>query len=90
MRNSTGYLDHLISDDYSFTQQIGCRIQQEGHPGLIAPSARYKSGSNVVIFNKSVLENPRVKCYLTYKLDPKERKVIVERNPGEIWLEIKH
>ena len=32
----------LIADDYGFTQQIGQRMNREGHPGLLAPSSRYK------------------------------------------------
>lgn len=30
----------LVAQDYSFTQQIGKRLSSEGHPGILAPSAR--------------------------------------------------
>lgn len=76
----------LTADVYDFTQILGRRIYREGHPGLVAPSARTANGKNAVIFNKNVLTNPRLKCYLTYKLDPIERKIIVERTPGKEWL----
>ncbi len=77
----------LLSNDYSFTQSIGRRLSQEGHPGLLAPSARCK-GINVVIFNPAVLKMPRLHCYLTYHLDPSTRKVTVARQPGECLMVI--
>ena len=72
----------LVGADYSFTQQIGQRLHREGHPGLLAPSARQVAGSNLVVFVPSVLSNPRPFCYLTYKCDPIRRTVRVERQPG--------
>jgi hypothetical protein len=75
----------LVANDYSFTQAIGRRLSQEGHPGLLAPSARCK-GINSVIFNPEVLDSPRHHCYLTYRLDPATRTVEVERQPGEILM----
>jgi hypothetical protein len=75
----------LVANDYSFTQAIGRRLSQEGHPGLLAPSARCK-GINSVIFNPEVLDSPRHHCYLTYRLDPATRKAEVERQPGEILM----
>lgn len=75
----------LVANDYSFTQAIGKRLSQEGHPGLLAPSARCK-GINIVIFNPEVLNKPRQHCYLTYHLDPATRTVKVERQPGEILM----
>ena len=79
----------LIANDYALTQQIGKRLQGEGHPGLIAPSAR-AAGNNVVVFRKEVLSNPRIVCYLNYLFDPIECKTKVERQPGITLLEIKH
>lgn len=75
----------LVANDYSFTQAVGRRLSQEGHPGLLAPSARCK-GINSVIFNPEVLDSPRHHCYLTYHLDPATRTVKVERQPGEILM----
>lgn len=71
----------LVANDYVFTQQIGKRMHLEGHPGLIAPSARTQ-GTNAAIFRKEVLSNPRVICYLNYLLNPSTRKIIIERQPG--------
>ncbi len=74
----------LIADDYNFTQQIAHRLQDEGHPGLIAPSARHHHGKNVVGFRKEILSNTRLHCYLSYTFDPHGRSVTIERQPGEI------
>lgn len=73
----------LISDDYNLTHQIGERLHNEGHPGLLAPSARCE-GVNIVAFNPRILNNPRASCYLIYTCDPERRSVEVERQPGGI------
>jgi len=70
--------------DYSFTQALGKRISQEGHPGLLAPSARYRSGSNVVVFRQPVLSDPRLACYLRYHFNPRSGELLVERTPGKV------
>ena len=77
----------LISDDYAFTQQIGQRMNTEGHPGLLAPSSRTK-GANTVIFNPDVLSDPRLHCHLTYYYDPQTLEIKVERTVGRTWLKV--
>jgi hypothetical protein len=72
----------LISNDYSLTHQIGERLHKEGHPGLLAPSARYK-GTNLAAFTPSILSDPRHHCYLTYKCEKTKRSISVERQPGK-------
>jgi len=77
----------LLADDYGFTQQIGQRMNREGHPGLLVPSPRIK-GKNMVIFNPRVLSNPRLHCYLTYFFDPLTLDIRVERTVGRTWLKV--
>ena len=77
----------LIDDSYTGTQRIGQRVQEEGHPGLLAPSARCE-GDNVVVFNPAVLSRPRLNCYLTYTFDPNRDELTVERNPDEVILRL--
>lgn len=77
----------LLAGTYADTQRIGRRVRDEGHPGLLTPSARC-SGSNAVVFKPAVLANPRVNHYLTYSFDPSTQKLIVERTPGEVILEL--
>jgi len=78
----------LLSGDYTFTQQIGKRVSSEGHPGLLAPSARNAGGINTTIFNPDVLSNDHINCYLLYRMDMRRRVVSVEREQGVTWLEI--
>ena len=77
----------LVANDYSLTHQIGERLHSEGHPGLLAPSARCK-GTNCGAFAPSILSNPRDYCYLTYFCYPESQSVTVERKEGEAMLEI--
>lgn len=87
LRNRQHDIPDLVSDDYSYTQQIASRLHKEGHPGLLAPSARC-SGTNVVVFNPQVLTQARPQHYLTYCLDLAAGKVRVEKQTGKILMEI--
>jgi hypothetical protein len=73
----------LVDNDYTFTQQIGARVHKEGHPGLLAPSARLRGESNAVVFNPDVLSNARHHCYLTYELNSVAGEMVVSRQEGE-------
>lgn len=73
----------LIHDDYAYTQQIGGRLSSQGHPGLLAPSARKIGGVNVVVFNPTILSNPRPNQYLTYYIDPVNEAVEIETTKGK-------
>lgn len=77
----------LVTDDYSMTQTIGARLQKEGHPGLLTPSARCQ-GTNLVAFSSRVLSNQRNHCYLIYTLDPVSKSMVVERQRGEVLFKI--
>lgn len=76
----------LIAEDYGVTQPIGRRLQNEGQPGLLAPSARRAEGINTVIFNPAVLSNPQLFFYLTYRFDPRSQTVEIEREQGEVLM----
>lgn len=88
LRGKVGKYSDLIAEDYYFTQSVGRRIQAEGHPGLVCPSARCQ-GNNLVAFKPNILSNPRNYCYLTYFYDPKDRTIQVARSKGEVLLESK-
>jgi hypothetical protein len=68
------------------TQQIGARLNREGHPGLVTASARQAGGENYAILNPAVLSNPRSLCELTYRLG--DGRIVVEKKPGVAWMEI--
>ncbi|MFV8833356.1 RES family NAD+ phosphorylase [Aquisalimonas sp.] len=76
----------LVHDhDYGYTQALGRRISHEGHPGLLAPSARHRGGINTVIFRQAVLSAPKLACYLRYLFDPRTGELVVERSPGKVY-----
>jgi hypothetical protein len=87
LRGKQNSFPKLVADTCGFTQQIGQRINHEGHPGLLASSSRYK-GTNIAIFNPDVLSDPRLHCYLTYYFDPLTMKIRVERTVGRTWLKV--
>lgn len=78
----------LVADHYTFTQALAKRVVTEGHPGLLAPSARC-AGTVAAIFNINVLSDPRTRFYLNYRLIPATRTVYVERSPGKPQLTLK-
>jgi hypothetical protein len=88
LEGKQGKYPQLVSDSYAHTQEIGRRLHREGHPGLLAPSARRCDGLNSVIFNEAVLSNPQNYCYLVYRYDPRQGTVEVERSVGEIMMRI--
>jgi len=77
----------LIDERYDFTQNIGATLQKQGHPGLLAPSARIE-GSNVVIFNPDVLSRPTFATKLEYTLDPIKQVVTVNNAFGKLLMTI--
>jgi hypothetical protein len=79
----------LVGPDYGFTQQIGERLHREGHPGLLAPSARHRGGINLVALTPAILSDPVLFCYLTYTCDPARRVVTVERTVGKVMAVLK-
>lgn len=88
LSEKAGDFPQLLDNDYTFTHQIGARVHREGHPGLIAPSARHHGQTNVVIFKKEILSNARNHCYLTYELNPATGHMNVSRQEGESLLTI--
>lgn len=68
-----------------FTQGIGARLKREGHPGLVARSARCE-GDNYGVLNPAVLSDPQACCFLTYRLTA--GGVEVEREAGAVWMEL--
>lgn len=67
----------LRADDHAFCQELGERLQHEGHPGVWTPSARC-TGTNAALFTPRLLSSPRSHCYLTYRTE--QGKVTVRRN----------
>ena len=74
--------------DYRYTQQLGTYLKEQNQNGLLVHSARCR-GTNAAIFTPSVLSRIRDLCFLTYRMNPMQDLVRVERTPGRKWLEIR-
>lgn len=73
-------------NDYGFTQQLGRHLWQRAQTGLLAPAAR-AAGTVAAILRPEALSEVRDLCFLTYRLNLKADHALVERKPGETWLE---
>lgn len=74
--------------DYRFAQPLGRYLKEQNQNGLLVHSARSR-GTNADIFTPRVLSRARDLCFLTYRMNPTEDLVRVERTPGRKWLEIR-
>jgi len=74
--------------DYRYAQQLGRYLKQQNQNGLLVHSARCR-GTNAALFTPSALSRVRDLCFLTYRLNPLQDLVRVERTPGRKWLEIR-
>lgn len=76
-------LPQLIDpNDYGYCRRLGGRIHNEGHPGLLAPSARSQGGIGA-IFNDRVLSDGRVLSYARFQLEPATGQVSVTSGEGD-------
>jgi len=73
---------------YAYTQPLGAYLQEQGSNGLLVKSARC-DGANAAIFRAAALSRVRDLCHLTYVMNPRQDLAVVERTPGETWLEIR-
>lgn len=74
--------------DYRFTQQLGRYLKEQNQNGLLVHSARSR-GTNADIMAPGVLSRVRDLCFLTYRMNPTQDLVRVERTSGRKWLEIR-
>ncbi|MBI3370786.1 MAG: RES family NAD+ phosphorylase [Betaproteobacteria bacterium] len=78
----------LDRHDYRYTQQLGRYLKEQNQNGLLVRSARCR-GTNADLFAARVLSRVRDLCFLTYRMNPTQDLVRVERTPGRKWLEIR-
>jgi RES domain len=74
--------------DYRYAQQLGRYLKEQNQNGLLLHSARCR-GTNAAIFAPGVLSRVRDLSFLTYRMNPTQDLVRVERTPGRKWLEIR-
>lgn len=89
LRGKEAVEDALVDRrSYAFTQPLGAYLQGQGTNGLLVKSAR-GPGINAALFRAEPLSRVRDLCHLTYAMNPRRDLAIVERTPGETWLEIR-
>jgi hypothetical protein len=74
--------------DYRYTQQLGTYLKEQNQNGLLVHSARCR-GTNAALFTPGVLSRVRDLCFLTYRMNPTQDLVHVERTLGRKWPEIR-
>jgi len=74
----------IDSVNYTRCQEVGRRIASEGHPLLLAPSARQEGGVNLVVFNPKILSNVREHCKLQYIYDLPTGQIKIYRGQEEL------
>jgi len=74
--------------DYAYTQQLGRYLKAQSQNGLLARSAR-SDGENAALLRPEVLSGVREKCFLTYRMNPRDDEIAVERSAGRTWLRIR-
>jgi hypothetical protein len=78
--------------DYTYTQGLGHYLREQGMNGLFVKSARVAAsanGVNAAVFRREPLSDVRDLCHLSYKMNPVEDVVRVERTPGRVWMEVR-
>jgi len=73
--------------DYGFTWKVGRYLWERSQSGLLARSARAE-GTTAAMFRPEPLSDVRDRCFLTYRMNPAQDLVTVERAPGMAWLEV--
>jgi RES domain len=76
----------VARNDYAFTQQLGRHLWQRAQSGLLAPAAR-ATGTVAAVLRPEPLSDVRDLCFLTYRLNLKTDRAVVERTQGEGWLQ---
>ena len=66
----------LVHDsDYEFCNRLGAEAVRLGLDGLLTPSARKESGTNLPVFTRKSISNPREPVLLSMTYDPATEKV---------------
>ncbi len=75
-------------NSYEYTQRLGRYLREQSQNGLLLRSARH-AGDNAAILRAAVLSDVREKCFLTYRMNPLQDEIEIERAPGKRWLQLR-
>lgn len=64
--------------DYRFCNKLGAEAVKEKIDGFLTPSVRKKNGTNVPIFSRESIRDPRVITTVSLTRDPETKRVTVE------------
>ncbi len=73
---------------YGFTQQIGEYLYRREMTGILVKSTDILNGTSIVIFKPEALSDVVEVCKLTYRHNPRDKKVMVKRHDTGNTIEI--
>lgn len=82
LRPELGRWPDLVNDsDYSFCNQLGAEAVRKGIDGLVTPSARRHDGSNLPVFKRPAISNPKLEGAVAMTYHPVSGTVTVVSQP---------
>ena len=67
--------------DYRFCNGLGAEAVKSNLDGLLAPSARKDTGTNLPVFRRQAIERPVVQARVAVTLDPSTGNVTMRESP---------
>lgn len=67
--------------DYRFCNALGAEAKVSGLDGLLTPSARRDTGTNLPVFRRQAIDNPVVEAHVAVTLDPSTGDVSTRESP---------
>lgn len=68
----------LVSDNYTFCQELGREAMKLGLDGLFAPSARRRDGTNVPVFKGTAVSAAEIISHVAFSIDPNSGDFVAE------------
>jgi hypothetical protein len=78
----------LDPHDYAACRLLGTQIHSAALPGVLTRSVRHPEGQIIGVFRQDALSDPRFVCYLTYHLEVDTGRIRVERETGQLLVDI--
>ena len=69
--------DLVHDSDYTFCNRIGAEAVRLELDGLVVPSARRESGSNLPVFKRSAIRDPEAQSLVKITLDPQTGEIAI-------------
>lgn len=79
----TNWPDLTHVSDYRFCNRLGAEVVASGLDGLLTPSTRRSSGTNLPVFRRSAVSNPVVRALVSMTLEAVSGGVVVSERAVE-------